>query len=160
MDEQTKKWDNFSKLNCDVTRSKTRSNVNSDKAVLHIQMQLCGDTLRNWLDTRNSRLISPPNKISQIDNVSIFRQILRGVEYIHSQNIVHRDLKPRNVFVSSSTQRNISNERFHVQIGDFGLAKRDDLFGDSTVSAPSTPLDAQETPRFQKEGELNHTNIF
>ena len=153
LDEQTKKWETFLKHNYDdITRSEYRTKINCDKAVLNIQMQLCGDTLRNWLDDRNSELLLHSNKLSHIHNVSIFRQILGGVEYIHSQNIIHRDLKPRNVFVSSSSHRNINKESFHVQIGDFGLAKRDDLFGDSNVSAPTTPLDIEEPVHFQKGG--------
>jgi len=66
------------------------------KVVLYIQMQLCDHTLRSWLDVRNESC----SQISHEMNQKIFRQILNGVEYIHSQGIIHRDLKPRNIFVS------------------------------------------------------------
>ena len=115
-------------------------------------MQLCGSTLRNWLDSRNNYGYSPSNNISHADNVSIFQQILRGVEYIHSNNIVHRDLKPRNVFISTSTHSLSPSSNLHVQIGDFGLAKRDDLFGESTISAPNTPSEHHDGPIFQNKG--------
>ena len=49
----------------------------SDRAVLFVQMQLCEKTLRCWLDERRV--------MSHFKNVQIFRQILMGVEYIHSQ---------------------------------------------------------------------------
>ena len=49
----------------------------SDRAVLFVQMQLCEKTLRCWLDDRRV--------MSHFKNVQIFRQILMGVEYIHSQ---------------------------------------------------------------------------
>ena len=159
LDEQTRKWEHFLKDNYDEATNSEQNHprFNHDRAVLHIQMQLCGNTLRNWLDDRNNfGCGSSTHAVSHSDNISIFRQILRGVEYIHSQNIVHRDLKPRNVFVSNSTHPNITTESLHVQIGDFGLAKRDDLFGDSTVSVPTTPSDvAQQGPIvFEKKGSI------
>ncbi|KAG2373913.1 hypothetical protein C9374_011578 [Naegleria lovaniensis] len=41
-------------------------------------------------------------------------QILKGVEYCHSQNIIHRDLKPENLLVSKSGV---------LKIADFGFAR-------------------------------------
>ena len=153
LDEQTKKWEKFLRdSDKAITDYKPQIDLNSDRAVLHIQMQLCGSTLRNWLDRRNDYGYSTSNNISHADNVSIFQQILRGVEYIHSNNIVHRDLKPRNVFISTSTHPLSPSNNLHVQIGDFGLAKRDDLFGESTVSAPNTPSEHQDGPIFKNKG--------
>ncbi|CAH1397575.1 unnamed protein product [Nezara viridula] len=85
-------------------------NAVTEWAVLYIQMQLCQQTLRQWLDIRN--VDSPEIDINQC--VEIFRQIVKGVEYIHSQGIVHHDLKPSNVFVSHDLKQ--------IQVGDFGLA--------------------------------------
>ena len=42
-----------------------------------------------------------------------FREILQGVQYLHSQSIIHRDLKPENIL--------LDNEG-HVKICDFGFA--------------------------------------
>lgn len=42
------------------------------------------------------------------------RQILTGLDFLHSNNVVHRDLKPANILVTSSGQ---------VKIADFGLAR-------------------------------------
>ncbi len=43
----------------------------------------------------------------------LFKQILRGVAYIHHMGIVHRDIKPENILI---------NEKSVVKIGDFGSA--------------------------------------
>lgn len=44
-----------------------------------------------------------------------FRQIAKGLRYLHSQSIVHRDLKPQNVL--------LSNDKKTLKIADFGFAK-------------------------------------
>jgi len=44
----------------------------------------------------------------------IMFQIMRGVDFLHSNRIVHRDLKPQNILIASSGQ---------VKLADFGLAR-------------------------------------
>lgn len=48
----------------------------------------------------------------------IMRNILRGVELMHSQNTIHRDLKPENILVSDV------NDPSSIKIADFGLSHR------------------------------------
>ncbi|KAG1660285.1 hypothetical protein FOA52_006752 [Chlamydomonas sp. UWO 241] len=47
----------------------------------------------------------------------IFRQILLGIQYLHSRNVVHRDLKLENLLLS------VEGDITRVKIADFGLAK-------------------------------------
>lgn len=42
-----------------------------------------------------------------------FKQILRGVEYLHSQGVAHRDIKPENLFFDT---------KGHIKIGDYGAS--------------------------------------
>ena len=42
-----------------------------------------------------------------------FREIVEGVQYLHSQSIIHRDLKPENILL---------DDQGHVKICDFGFA--------------------------------------
>jgi len=42
-----------------------------------------------------------------------FKQMLKGVSYLHSQGVAHRDLKPENLFFDS---------KGHLKIGDYGAS--------------------------------------
>lgn len=54
----------------------------------------------------------------------IMRQVLEGVQHIHSNGVVHRDLKPENILL---------DDNLNVKITDFGFAKKlapgETLFG-------------------------------
>lgn len=84
--------------------------------VLIIQMELCSMTLQQWLDDRNVSYTSHDelNETDEKNAMNIFKRILQGVEYFHSENIIHRDLKPSNIFLSL--------KNCVPKIGDFGLA--------------------------------------
>lgn len=52
-------------------------------------MQLCDETLREWLNKRNAQ-----NKSIDLPLcMEIMIQATKGLEYIHSCNIVHHDIK-------------------------------------------------------------------
>ncbi|CAG4972749.1 unnamed protein product [Colias eurytheme] len=122
------------------------SRVNLKWATLYIQMTYCKQTLKQWLDERNSHMtlarkgsdelvlqhsdsndsgsfdthipdVTYPVAWTRIDViVDMFTQLVRGLHYIHSKGVIHHDVKPSNVFVGESESGLI------VQLGDFGLA--------------------------------------
>lgn len=46
--------------------------------------------------------------------ISVFRQVIYGLEYLHNLDIVHKDLKPENIILKGKDE---------AMIGDFGLAE-------------------------------------
>ncbi|XP_064780585.1 protein kinase containing Z-DNA binding domains isoform X3 [Oncorhynchus masou masou] len=81
------------------------SSRNGDWPCLCIQMEFCeGGTLKDWINLNDVRTKDKAH--------GIFRQIVCGVEYIHSVGLIHRDLKPENILFGSDGM---------VKIGDFGL---------------------------------------
>ncbi|KAA8496457.1 putative serine/threonine-protein kinase ifkC [Porphyridium purpureum] len=89
-------------------------------AKLFIQMEFCTSTLREFIDTVDD---------TGMDLWSVFRQIVEGLDNIHSRGIVHRDLKPTNIFFSESGA---------IKIGDFGLASIRSMEGeDEGADEPS-----------------------
>jgi translation initiation factor 2-alpha kinase 1 len=129
----------------DLMRSKgrTRTKSNTDTViVLYIQMKLCDFTLKHWLEQRNKDIIENKTDLDEQLCMNLFRQILSGVEYIHSKLIMHRDLKPGNIFLMKDTMQ--------VKIGDFGLACLDSI-GDDCKSTPNSPDPLQKAESFSRQ---------
>jgi BR serine/threonine kinase len=66
----------------------------------------CHGELFDYLVTR--RRLDPPNALS------LFREIIYGLDYMHSVGICHRDLKTENLLL---------DEHDHILIADFGFAR-------------------------------------
>ena len=73
--------------------------------LLWISMPYGGRSISDWLMSQNDEI--PASTVTRH-----VRQILRGLEFLHSLSIYHGDLKPSNVLIHPSTG--------HVQICDFG----------------------------------------
>ncbi|RZC37624.1 serine/threonine-protein kinase ifkC [Asbolus verrucosus] len=110
----------------EIRELKMQQRARAKWATLYIQMALCQSTLKQWLETRNDSellvengdkaLISVTAHVRSENIYKVLRQLLKGLEYIHSKGIVHHDIKPSNIFIQ------IENGNWLVQLGDFGLA--------------------------------------
>ncbi|KAH0544412.1 hypothetical protein FGG08_001438 [Glutinoglossum americanum] len=69
---------------------------------------IAGD-LYSYIEARGS--------LRDTETATIVRQVLKGLEYLHSNNIVHRDLKPENILVTSTRAGS------RVLLTDFGCAR-------------------------------------
>jgi serine/threonine protein kinase len=87
-------------------------------------MELCKETLADYIELRNKKFNSSNKKQQNPDKIAsgeeleyclnLYDNILEGVEFIHNkQDLIHRDLKPNNIFFSFNN---------NIKIGDLGLA--------------------------------------
>ncbi|XP_044867521.1 interferon-induced, double-stranded RNA-activated protein kinase isoform X3 [Mauremys mutica] len=108
-------WTGKDYLNFENSSSLSRPRPDLLCDCLFIQMEFCEKgTLGDWIECRRGK------ENYQTESLIKFRQIVTGVEYIHSKGFIHRDLKPHNIFISSEDK---------IKIGDFGLvtSMTDDL---------------------------------
>lgn len=86
--------------------SKKDSDKDYDTPPLSYVMELCvhGDLFH---------LISK-DYLTKTDNLCFFKQIVRGIAYLHSRGIAHRDIKPENLLLTGNG---------HVKITDFGVSE-------------------------------------
>jgi [calcium/calmodulin-dependent protein kinase] kinase len=54
-----------------------------------------------------------PKPISEDEARRYFRDLIKGLEYLHSQNVIHRDIKPENLLLTRNGE---------IKIGDFGVS--------------------------------------
>ena len=81
--------------------------VQKDSSYYYIFLEFCsgGELFQTVIEN---------GKLDENEAAFYFRQILIGLQYIHSLNIAHRDLKPENILV---------DENGIIKITDFGLSK-------------------------------------
>jgi hypothetical protein len=107
------------------------NNINTERLVLYIKMELCDTTLQQIIDEIQND-INFRNKIEDILTPigyyiasQLFIEIVKGVQYLHQKNIIHRDLNPRNILIKREEFFDFISRkgkiRSFVKIGDFGL---------------------------------------
>jgi len=91
-----------------------------------------------------SHMAQGPMKASQVLN--ILRQVVAGLQAVHSQGIVHRDLKPENILLTKSGV---------VKISDFGVAR---LMGGQGLTQAGALVGTPKyvAPEYIETGECDH----
>jgi eukaryotic translation initiation factor 2-alpha kinase 1 len=136
-------WIDYNKIDLVEYDSESDSSNNNqiipinylDNYYLYIQMELCKNSLNNYLEITpfdyNTRLF-------------IFKSIVTGLNYLHTNNIIHRDLKPSNILFDKNNT---------IKISDFGMSIKQslsnlnsnsigsDLFGTYLYSSPESLTD-------------------
>jgi serine/threonine protein kinase len=77
----------------------------------------------NWLKNKPGR--------NKVESLKVFKQVIKGLSFIHKKGLVHRDIKPGNILFAKTT------EDLRIRIADFGLSKH---VGSFTVTAGGTML--------------------
>ncbi|OMJ92467.1 hypothetical protein SteCoe_4809 [Stentor coeruleus] len=93
---------------------------NIDKA--YMVMDYCEKgPIMEWNSKSHKFFFPWTSEITEYQLRKIFRDIVCGLEYLHSLKIIHRDLKPQNILLC---------DNWVVKIGDFGQAQE---FGDDDM---------------------------
>ena len=70
------------------------------------------------------QLESRPASFNEPVSAHTIYQLLKAIEFCHTQNIVHRDLKPANIVITEKVDSTHPLNRAHFKIIDFGVAMR------------------------------------
>ncbi|KAI8924731.1 kinase-like domain-containing protein [Entophlyctis helioformis] len=113
----------------------------SSELTLFIQMELCEQTLHDWLLERNGSYAqsrhADAGDLRESEALACFQHILLGLEHVHSMGLIHRDIKPKNIYWKPDGVGEGGRGR-HVggsssggggewKLGDFGLATMADM---------------------------------
>ena len=81
-----------------------------------------------YYESGNLEHLLSTKQLSNSQKDSILRQILSGIDFLHTQGIIHRDLKPQNILVVNR------NGEYIPKITDFGISKKLDTNKSTVVT--------------------------
>ncbi|KAK2194124.1 hypothetical protein NP493_2g09044 [Ridgeia piscesae] len=113
---------------------------NEEKQKMYLVVEYCVGGLQDMLD------YAPGKKFPIWQAHDYFHQLLRGLEYLHSQSIVHKDIKPGNLLIATNEV---------VKITDLGVAEVLDIYMTSDICRTS-----QGSPAFQPPEIANGDEEF
>jgi polo-like kinase 4 len=96
--------------------------VFEDDTNIYLILELCATDMQKYLNIRQ--------QFTEDETRHYIRQIVTGIEYLHSHQILHRDLKLHNLLLTKEN---------NVKIADFGLAKQLITHEQSNFTMVGTP---------------------
>ena len=78
-----------------------------DNILIYLILNLCKETLKDLVNSRTAEYLKDHGP-------RMIREILTGLEFLHTRGIVHRDLKPSNVLVDVEG---------HMKLADFRISR-------------------------------------
>ncbi|MHC5825426.1 MAG: protein kinase domain-containing protein, partial [Nostoc sp.] len=112
-------------------------------------------------------LLEMPDLAGEILLPCLARELLCGIQFMHSAGYVHKDIHPGNVFVSSIYDRLIPNKEpvFMFKIGDLGISRlENDINIFNTILAewmlPPEFLAPEEYGRIGRQVDIYHTGLL
>lgn len=81
--------------------------------------------------------------------LTILKQLLEIIEYLHDNGVCHRDLKPDNILINSKTKM--------IKLTDFNISKRFREDGEARMLRTPTGLDQWSAPETRKGGEYTQS---
>lgn len=112
-------------------------------------------------------LIGAEKTVGEIWVPYVARDILQGLDYIHSNGYVHKDIHPGNVFVSQITDRMVPAKPpvWSFKIGDLGISRlENDIQIFNTILAqwmlPPEAIDPDQFGAVGKTVDVYHTGLL
>lgn len=113
---------------------------NNERGKIYVVMDYCVCNMHEMLKK------TPKNLFPEWQAHNYFKQLIRGLEYLHSIGIIHKDIKPSNLLINMDQI---------LKISDFGVAEQLSPFAEDDSCTTS-----QGSPMFQPPEIANGVDIF
>lgn len=108
--------------------------IEAEESFFIVMEHVPGPTLEALLKEEDGKGWDPDHSLT------LFRQILAGLDYAHSKGVIHRDVKPSNVLVAEGDLVKLTDFGIALLIGDKRLTASQSTIGTPTYMSPEQIL--------------------